>query len=615
MPSRTFARSAAKITPNPIASNSLEVEFNRHMHMARDGVGALDGNKLDVPLYSKICREAIADGSVDADLGNFIMSGIAEGFDPLVDECKLQGIVVNKNYPTAFENAEKVTSALRQRVERGKTVRLGSWNGDKRQLSFLGQARVVPLGAVPYKMEPERARPYSDHTKTGFNPAADMSKFKHTLKTPDEIAEHFKPHYYARVEDIEDAFPTLPWKPYVYKYMLVHWYDIDVPLAEQSEPNTLYLHKFGDFGTGPMPGIWDSFVRCTKGMARSQHVLTKPMPHFVDDLTLIGRQRRSTDRDARKLARWLLKLGIVIKAIKTRKAAQLQYVLGLWWNSIERTRTLDKAKLDVYIEHLLSVINSRSITLQELQVLAGQMQRACLTLPPRATVLLANLFYLMHGLTLPWQKRRLTAAARNDLRALADMLMQGGGRGYFSYDLFSRAPWVATDAAADSRRAGGGFFTGDGIFGAWRFGPSDQKKPIDFLEGKAVLIAAEHLCKSWNKKIVPFYIDNSAFQLSFKKGRSRVERLNVVLRELFKLSVKYNCIFEPIWISTHLNIFADALSRGKWKDFYSSVAKIPASAGISLRWCGDFSPPGKDCVLRQQAVGRVNKKWTADCIK
>ena len=567
--------------------------------MAKDGVAGLAGNKLNVKEFTLVCEKAMASGHVEEALGKYHISGITHGYDPLVDENKLPGIIHHKNYPTAFENAAKVTSALQGRVTKGKTVKLGPWHGDKSQLAFLGRARVVPLGAVPYKMEPERARPYSDHTKTGFNPAADMPFFKHTLRTPDEIAAELKPHYHARVEDIEDAFPTLPWKPYVYKYMLVHWFDLDIPLDQQSEPNTLYLHKFGDFGTGPMPGIWDGFVRCTKGMARSEGVLTKPMPHFVDDLTLIGRYRRSTDREARRLARWLRGLGIIIKAIKTRKAAKLQYVLGLWWDSVERTRSLDQAKLDVYIEHLLNVINSRSMTLQDMQVLAGQMQRACLTLPPRATVLLANLFYLMHGLTLPWQKRRLTAAVRNDLRTLADMLRQGGGRGYFSFDQFTRAPWIATDAAADRRRAGGGFLTGDGEYGAWRFGPADSKKPIDFLEGKTVVIAAKHLASSWYKKIVPFFIDNSAFQLSFKKGRSKVERLNTLLRELFKLSVKHHCVFEPIWISTHLNIFADALSRGKWKDFFKAQSAIERSCNFGVHWCGKFSPPGEDFVLRE----------------
>ena len=93
--------------------------------MVKDGVSELEGNKLDVPQYTKLCRHAMAKGDVETGLGEYIISGITDGFDPLVDESKLCGIVQHKNYPTAFESAEKVTSALRQRVEKGKTVRLG----------------------------------------------------------------------------------------------------------------------------------------------------------------------------------------------------------------------------------------------------------------------------------------------------------------------------------------------------------------------------------------------------------------------------------------------------------------------------------------------------------
>ena len=448
-------------------------------------------------------------------------------------------------------------------------------------------------------MEPERARPYSDHTKTGFNPAADMGKFKHSLDTHNEIAKELKPGYWARVEDITDAFPILPWAPYVYKYMLVHWFDVDLPLEDQERPNTLYVHLFCDFGTGPVPGIWNSFVWCIKGMARGAGVLQKPLPHFVDDLTMIGRRRKSTDRECKRFAKWLQLMGVLVKEIKTRKAAQVQYILGLWWDSVARTRTLDKDKLEVYIARMEAVVNSRSITLHEMQVLGGQMQRAALTLPPRAVVLLANLYYLTRGLTVPWQKRRLTGALRRDLRAVVAMLRQGEGRGYFAYDGFTRAPWVATDSCRESRRAGGGFFTADGIFGAWRFGPADSKKPIDYLEGKSVVVAAKYLGSSWYKKIVPLYIDNSAFQLSLKKGISKVERLNVLLRELFVLSVKYHCVFEPIWISTHSNIFADALSRAQWERFFEAVGQVQVKTNFSIRWCGEQSPPFSDRLLRE----------------
>ena len=35
-----------------------------------------------------------------------------------------------------------------------------------------------------------------------------------------------------------------------------------------------------------------------------------------------------------------------------------------------------------------------------------------------------------------------------------------------------------------------------------------------------------------------------------------------MIKHLYELSVKYNCVIVPIWISTHDNVGADALSRG-----------------------------------------------------
>ena len=60
---------------------------------------------------------------------------------------------------------------------------------------------------------------------------------------------------------------------------------------------------------------------------------------------------------------------------------------------------------------------------------------------------------------------------------------------------------------------------------------------------------------------VPIHIDNSAFQLSLTKGWSKADRLTEQIKILHELSVKHDCYFIPIWISTHDNVGADALSR------------------------------------------------------
>ena len=91
-----------------------------------------------------------------------------------------------------------------------------------------------------------------------------------------------------------------------WKYMYVWWYDVDLPLEEQEEPNTLYVHVFGDFGTSGMPGVWDKFFRCVKAMAVLDRVLTLPMPHYVDDNSLIGPDADLVDEVAERLGRYMI---------------------------------------------------------------------------------------------------------------------------------------------------------------------------------------------------------------------------------------------------------------------------------------------------------------------
>ena len=102
-----------------------------------------------------------------------------------------------------------------------------------------------------------------------------------------------------------------------------------------------------------------------------------------------------------------------------------------------------------------------------------------------------------------------------------------------------------TDASKESRFAGGGFISADGFYDFWEYGSADRHKHIHTLEGDAVLRAARALAPLRSSKRVPFFIDNSAFQLSFKKGRSKSPELNGLLRELFLILVQHKivCLF------------------------------------------------------------------------
>ena len=67
--------------------------------------------------------------------------------------------------------------------------------------------------------------------------------------------------------------------------------------------------------------------------------------------------------------------------------------------------------------------------------------------------------------------------------------------------------------------------------------------------------------------VVQFFIDNSSFQKSGAKGRSKAHRLNDLLRELLALMIKFGFVITWTWIATEENVDADHLSRGRVDEY------------------------------------------------
>ena len=103
------------------------------------------------------------------------------------------------------------------------------------------------------------------------------------------------------------------------------------------------------------------------------------------------------DRQGDALAAFLLYLGIVMKALKTKPAAQRQFYIGLWWDSVTRALELDPARASVYLAAFDESLCRKAWTLRDAQSLAGRAQRCALTFPPHAACMLAPLYEFMRG--------------------------------------------------------------------------------------------------------------------------------------------------------------------------------------------------------------------------
>ena len=173
------------------------------------------------------------------------------------------------------------------------------------------------------------------------------------------------------------------------------------------------------------------------------------------------------------------------------------------------------------------------------------------------------------------------------------MLALNMGKGFYSYALHRRAPDVWTDASRQDpirgeSYSGGGFLSACGRYSHFIFGRAFARSQlIDFMEGYTVLLAVQQLAPFWRHCKVTIWIDNSAFQQSGEKGRSRVERLNWLLRKLLILQVEYDFVLSYAWISTHDNYLADHLSRGRVDEFLLHVHSSGQLApGAELRAVG-----------------------------
>ena len=529
---------------------------------------ALPGCTIVYDRFVPVLQRAMSRGYVRDIFGNYVLQGLRYGFNLGVERGALRGRRKFKNYKSAYDGHTAVSAAIQSRVDNGKTLRIGPWSVVKDALgNMFRDYFVFPMGAVPKPHQPEVMRPTSDHTKTGFNAATVMGILKHSLDTFKKVSWLLKQNYFMYVSDVEDAFPTLPLAPYIWAFMAFCW------AMTEGEEEDLYIHLFADFGTRGAPGTFKVFlVDVVIQMAKSEFVLTLPLEVYVDDCGLIGAVKAGVDAEMAKLqafTTWVA--GVIWKRRKDKPGSQQPLYIGFVWNSTTLTITLPEEKLTSYLLELAAAAKTGSLSLKERQSLAGKMQRVVKTLPPGAACLLVNCYALMSGLTMPWQRRRTTRAERMGYQVVHDLAELNLGQGYYSYDLFVTGPMYLSDASKSRDYTGGGYCGSDGFYDFFCYGKSASRRPIDFLEADVVRRACGERGHSWHGMLIPFGMDNQAFEKSVEAGRSRAGRLNEVLVDIFKLQIQDGFILQPFWLSTHANYLSDHLSRDREGEFLSRV--------------------------------------------
>ena len=198
--------------------DSLTEQVKQH------GCCSLPGVSIDFWKLKPLIERAVSRGFVSAEHARFAINGLWYGFDMGVDVDEVKGRRWFRNYASALEAKDKITAAIRTRVEQAKTLCLCAVAERVAASLPWPSCRVFPLGAVPKPLEPDAMRPVSDHTKSGLKAATDRESLRHTLRTYEEIAEFLRYGYSMRMMDVEGAFPLLPLAPVLWPLFLLWWF-------------------------------------------------------------------------------------------------------------------------------------------------------------------------------------------------------------------------------------------------------------------------------------------------------------------------------------------------------------------------------------------------------
>ena len=93
-----------------------------------------------------------------------------------------------------------------------------------------------------------------------------------------------------------------------------------------------------------------------------------PLITYVDDCSLIGDDRALVDAEMEAFHRFCATVcGVYFKVAKDRVAAELQLVIGFWWDSNTLTRTLEERRVLSYLATLADYAAGPTLNLKEMQ--------------------------------------------------------------------------------------------------------------------------------------------------------------------------------------------------------------------------------------------------------
>ena len=558
------------------------------------------GSTADLDVLIPLVHRAVAWGHMTEEVALWGILGHLRGFDIGLDVAELPGFRNFNNHPSADLAVGKVSSAIGKRVSQGKT--LGPFPTDEHPRHGTSFPIASILKRTPPSMEgaePE-ARPVSDHKRSLTNSVARESRYRQD--TTSDLDASVKGGVTLGVQDVANAFPTLPLLFTLWPYFLFQWNLLDESHNPMGDILQYYLHVCADFGTATLPFMWWFYLAFFCFPLFDILAIRTPEICYCDDLTHIFDELsdQSPEDILLHATQAMDKVGIALNIVGASEKPEKRHigteVRDLGWiyfteNSPAYKVFPDEKKqlLILDLNEVLRILDDKStrylLPSKTVRSVCGQILHA--QGDPYMQPSVADLFALLRAAELsPSQNLTIRRGARRAFLHWRDYLEDWDGKLILHNEHHQRpiAPPIFTDASGGAK-GGGGYVTFRGSYleySRWSHDKVLRRRHINYLEGWAVLKALQRFGPQWQGCDVPLYIDNLVFHDILRKKRSPSTDLNDLMIPILNLCKQYDCRLVPFYISTDSNILADALSRHRLDIFWNTFDEF-----VALPWWGN----------------------------
>ena len=475
------------------------------------------------------------------------------------------------NLPSGVEHANAVRANIDKELELQR--RCGPYTQPPFPFSFAN-----PLGVV-FKKGGSKPRiiHHLSYPRNGDSVNAYIMHLEVKMKAFERAVDNLRTCgqgcYMAKI-DIESAYRCIPVNP------------LDWPLQGMQWDGQFFFDIVMQFGLSSASAIFEYFASATEFFAKVL-LFIRFLEHYIDDFLLMARTERLclTDRD--RLLAMLDKLGLPYSHPKLEGPATSMNFLGIKFDSVAMTLSLDEDKLQTLRTTLTDWMARTTGSRHELQSLCGVLNFAS-SVVRSGRIFFRRILDLLRSLPSfanADTQFPLSSGFHRDVRWWLDFASEWNG---VTVVPPTRDPLTTLTVNTDACNTGyGALFADEWFAGKWTADElsearREERISMPWLEFHAIVRAAATWGSKWRGRYVLVHSDCEPVVAAWAKGTSPSPGLAMLTRTLLFLAARHDFTLEMKHVPGSTNDFADWLSRDQVTRFLESSTQHSRSPTTPL---------------------------------